>query len=55
MAKNFAPDDIVWAKCGTLFWPAQVVDFEKLEEEIKEDFDEGKKPMYVVKFFDEDG
>lgn len=49
------PGAIVWAKCGNLFWPAEIVDFDKLPEEIREDFDDDKKPQYVVKFFDEDG
>ena len=32
-----------------------MVDFDTLDEEIREDFPEGKTPLYVVKFFDEDG
>ena len=53
MSDKFAPGAIVWAKCGQLYWPAEVVDFDKLDAEIKEDF--SKKPEFVVKFFDEDG
>ena len=52
---DFKAGSIVWAKCGSHFWPAETVDFDTLDEEIREDFAEGKKPLYVVKFFDEDG
>ena len=54
-SNDFKPGAIVWAKCGSHFWPAEMVDFDTLDEEIKEDFPAGKKPLYVVKFFDEDG
>ena len=46
---------IVWAKCGALHWPAELVDFAKLPEDIRNDFKSGKEPQFVVKFFDEDG
>ena len=52
---DFKPGDIVWAKCGYNFWPAEMVDFDKLEMKIQEEFDEDDKPLYVVKFFDEEG
>ena len=52
---DFKAGSIVWAKCGSHFWPAETVDFDTLDEEIREDFPEDKKPLYVVKFFDEDG
>lgn len=52
---KFAPGSYVWAKCGSHFWPAEVVDFDGLPADIKEDFPDKKKPQYVVKFFDEDG
>jgi PWWP domain len=56
MSDGFKDGDIVWVKCGTLFWPAKVVDYDKLPEEIKEDFPEGnEKPKTIAKFFDEDG
>ena len=46
---------IVWAKCGSHFWPAEMMEFDKLPEEIQEDFPDDKKPLYVVKFFHKDG
>ena len=49
------PGGIVWAKCGALHWPAELVDFAKLPEDIRNDFKSGKEPQFVVKFFDEDG
>ena len=55
MAGKFKPGAIVWAKCGALFWPAEMVDFQTLPSEIKDDFKKGKEPQFVVKFFDEDG
>lgn len=55
MAANFKPGSVVWAKCGSLFWPAEVVDFDALPGDVKEDFTDKTKPMFVVKFFDEDG
>ena len=56
MSDEFKDGDVVWVKCGTLFWPATVVDYKNLPEEIKEDFPEGnEKPKTIAKFFDEDG
>ena len=55
MASNFEPGSVVWAKCGALFWPAEVMDFQKLPKEIQDDFPKSKQPQFVVKFFDEDG
>jgi hypothetical protein len=52
---NFKAGAIVWSKCGSHFWPGTILDFDSLDEEIREDFPEGKKPLFVVKFFDEDG
>eukprot|EP00090_Calanus_glacialis_P009897 TRINITY_DN18290_c0_g1_i2.p1 TRINITY_DN18290_c0_g1~~TRINITY_DN18290_c0_g1_i2.p1 ORF type:complete len:1544 (+),score=383.42 TRINITY_DN18290_c0_g1_i2:42-4634(+) len=45
--------DIVWCKCGGLFWPGEVCGLDSLPEEIREGF--LKTPRVVVKFFDEDG
>ena len=45
--------DIVWCKCGGLFWPGEVCGLDSLPEEIREGF--LKAPRVVVKFFDEDG
>lgn len=53
--ENFKAGAIVWSKCGSHFWPGTILDFNSLDEEIREDFPEGKEPLFVVKFFDEDG
>ena len=45
--------DVVWCKCGGLFWPAEVQSLESLPAEIREGF--VKTPKVVVKFYDEDG
>ena len=45
--------DVVWCKCGGLFWPGEVRGIDSLPKEIKEGF--LKTPKVVVKFFDEDG
>ena len=51
MSDDFKDGDIVWVKCGTLFWPAKVVDYKNLPEDIKEDFPEGNaKPKTIAKF-----
>ena len=55
MASKFKPGSVVWAKCGTLFWPAEVLDFKALPEDVREDFTDCDEPEIVVKFFDEDG
>jgi hypothetical protein len=56
METDFRDGDVVWVKCGPLFWPAVVVDFNKLPPEVKEDFPVGStKPLIVAKFFNEDG
>ena len=55
MASIIKPGSVVWAKCGSLFWPAEVLDFQKLPDDIREDFAKGKEPAFTVKFFDEDG
>lgn len=51
----FKSGDVVWVKCGQLHWPAEVLDFEGLPVQVKQDFDSGQRPELVVKFFDEDG
>jgi len=45
--------DVVWCKCGGLFWPGEVRGIDSLPKEIREGF--LKTPKVVVKFFDEDG
>jgi len=45
--------DVVWCKCGGLFWPGEVKGLSSLPEEIREGF--LRMPLVVVKFFDEDG
>lgn len=56
MSEEFRDGDVVWVKCGSLFWPARVLDFKNLPKEVQEDFpDESSKPNIIAKFFDEDG
>ena len=50
---RFSHQDVVWCRCGGLFWPGEVRSLESLPEEIREGFT--KTPLVVVKFFDEDG
>lgn len=53
---SFDVDSICWVKCGAIYWPAQVVDQESLDEEVKESIkNEKKKVEIVLKFFNEDG
>lgn len=52
---SYKGGDVVWVKCGALFWPAEIVEFDKLPADIREDFDAKKRPKVVAKFFDEDG
>ena len=51
--KGFEHGDVVWCKCGGLFWPGEVQAVESLPKEIRDGF--AKTPKVVVKFFDEDG
>ena len=51
--KGFKHGDVVWCKCGGLFWPGEVQSVESLPKEIRDGF--AKTPKVVVKFFDEDG
>jgi len=51
--KIFQHGDVVWCKCGGLFWPGEVQSLESLPKEIQMGF--VKTPKVVVKFFDEDG
>ena len=55
MVSEFKSKDVVWVKCGQLFWPAQVESFDDLPSDIKQDFDQNKLPKVIAKFFDEDG
>lgn len=45
--------EVVWCRCGGLFWPGEVRSLESLPEDIRDGFT--KTPLVVVKFFDEDG
>ncbi|XP_054285824.1 mucin-2-like [Macrosteles quadrilineatus] len=49
---TYSPGDVVWVKLGSLWWPSQVQDYDKLPEEITHDL--RKRPIAVVKFFQED-
>jgi len=51
--KIFQHGDVVWCKCGGLFWPGEVQSLESLPKEIQMGF--VKTPKVIVKFFDEDG
>jgi len=50
---RYKDGDVVWCKCGGLFWPGEVKGLSSLPEEIREGF--LRTPLVVVKFFDEDG
>ena len=55
-SSDFSPGQVIWVKCGQLFWPALVQSFDELPPDVKEDFDGEKKlPKVIAKFFDEDG
>lgn len=44
--------DVVWVKMGSVWWPAEVMDQEKLSPDVIPAF---KKPLIaIVKFFQED-
>ena len=49
---SYAPDDIVWVKLSNVWWPGQVQDRDKLSEDVTSGL--RKKPLAIVKFFDED-
>jgi len=49
---RYKDQDLVWCKCGGLFWPAEAKSLESLPEEIREGF--LWMPKVVVKFFGED-
>ena len=53
---SFSPGDILWVKCGQLHWPCQVLKESEMSDELKADMEaEKRKPIAVVKFFNEDG
>ena len=53
---RFKSGNVIWIKCGQLHWPAEVLDFDSLPKNVKEDFEDGTpRPKVVAKFFDEDG
>lgn len=49
---SYLPNDVVWVKLSNVWWPAQVQDETKLDEDVTSGL--RKKPLAVVKFFDED-
>ena len=47
---------VLWVKCGTLHWPSTLVKEKDMDQELKESLaEEKRKPILVVKFFNEDG
>ena len=50
---RYSDGDVVWCKCGGVYWPGEVKGLESLPTEIREGF--LRMPLVVVKFFDEDG
>ena len=48
---TFKGGDVVWVKCGALFWPAQVLDFADLPKDVRDDFGDNPKPKTIAKFF----
>lgn len=48
----YLPNDIVWVKLSNVWWPAEVQDESKLDEDVTGGLK--KKPLAIVKFFDED-
>jgi len=53
---EFKSGDVIWVKCGKLFWPAKVLSRDELPDDVKEDLDsETKQPKVIAKFFDEEG
>ena len=46
--ENFKAGAIVWSKCGSHFWPGTILDFNSLDEEIREDFPEEVERELVV-------
>uniref|UniRef100_A0A069DZU6 PWWP domain-containing protein n=1 Tax=Panstrongylus megistus TaxID=65343 RepID=A0A069DZU6_9HEMI len=49
---TYKPNDIVWVKLSNVWWPAQVQDQETLDKDVTQGLK--KKPLAVVKFFNED-
>ncbi|CAH1407936.1 unnamed protein product [Nezara viridula] len=49
---SYLPNDVVWVKLSNVWWPAQVQDETKLDEDVTSGL--RKKPLAIVKFFDED-
>ena len=50
---SYGHQEVVWCRCGGLFWPGEVRSIESLPADIRDGF--LKTPLVVVKFFDEDG
>ena len=52
---RFKAGSVIWIKCGQLHWPAEVLGFDSLPKNVKDDFEDTALPKVVAKFFDEDG
>ena len=50
---SYGHQEVVWCRCGGLFWPGEVRCLDSLPADIRDGF--LKTPLVVVKFFDEDG
>ena len=56
MTDEFKPGEVVWVKCGQLFWPAKVLSADDWPDDVKDDLAaEAKQPKVIAKFFDEEG
>ena len=51
--RSYGHQEVVWCRCGGLFWPGEVRSLDSLPADIRDGF--LKTPLVVVKFFDEDG
>lgn len=51
---SYLEDDVVWVKIGPIWWPGVVKDLEKDDEGKEILAGLKKKPIAVVKFFQED-
>ena len=51
--QSYRHQEVVWCRCGGLFWPGEVRSLDSLPSDIRDGF--LKTPLVVVKFFEEDG